>query len=216
MSGYFWCQKCGGTFDPRHTYCPNCDGGLVADLRAEVSRLTSERDELLGARELNRCSIKNLQQEKEQLRAEVSRLTAELAEANAAKARLNRNWCEEQQMRDAAETELAELYARPIPAAQAVPVEFLLDGARFKLSFQPIHCEECGAEHDKVAVEPLGMYANELDGKWIALVPAENDRHLKMKSAQAVPDGDALLFAAEAQCNHDCNQGLNCTCRGEK
>lgn len=57
---------------------------------------------------------------------------------------------------------------------------FLLDGARFKLSFHDIHCDECGAENNRVTIDPLGMYANELQGKWVALVPAENDRHLEL------------------------------------
>jgi hypothetical protein len=46
MSNYFRCGKCGGTFDPSHTYCPNCDGAVVmeqqeriAELEAEVQRL---------------------------------------------------------------------------------------------------------------------------------------------------------------------------------
>lgn len=52
---------------------------------------------------------------------------------------------------------------------QNKPVEFLLDGARFKLSFN-----EDGVCH------PLDQYADELSGRWVALVPAENDKHLKM------------------------------------
>lgn len=57
---------------------------------------------------------------------------------------------------------------------------FLLDGARFKLSFNEVCCEECGTESDRVTVEPLGMYANDLQGRWVALVPAEDDKHLDL------------------------------------
>lgn len=57
---------------------------------------------------------------------------------------------------------------------------FLLDGARFKLSFNEVCCEECGTENDRVTVEPLGMYANDLQGRWVALVPAEDDKHLDL------------------------------------
>jgi hypothetical protein len=71
--------------------------------------------------------------------------------------------------------------------AKQEPVAFLLNGSRFKLSFQSICCEACGAEHDRVSCEPLGMYANELQGAWVALVPAENDRHIRMV-APVVPD----------------------------
>lgn len=75
----------------------------------------------------------------------------------------------------------AMLAAAPQPEpVDGKPVEYLLDGARFKLSFQEIECDECGTESPYVLVTPLDQYANELNGKWVALVPAENDRHLHM------------------------------------
>lgn len=58
---------------------------------------------------------------------------------------------------------------------------FLLGGMRFKLDFSPEACDECGASDGyNTAVRPLDQYADELQGKWIALVPAENDRHLEL------------------------------------
>lgn len=59
---------------------------------------------------------------------------------------------------------------------------FLLDGARLKLSFQVVECDECGHANDRLTVVPLDQYANELDGRWVALVPAENNIHLKLLS----------------------------------
>lgn len=82
---------------------------------------------------------------------------------------------------------------------QAKDSVFLLGGARFKLSFQDIYCEECGAEHDKVTVEPLGMYASDLQGKWVALVPAENDAHLYLEELKQ--QRDELLAALKPFAN---------------
>lgn len=73
---------------------------------------------------------------------------------------------------------------------------FLLDGARFKLSFHDVYCEECGAESDKVTCEPLGMYANDLNGQWVALVPAANDQHLEL--VKLIEQRDTLLAALES------------------
>lgn len=46
MAEYFRCNKCNGTFDPAHTYCPNCDVVAVKELEAENARL---REELAAA-----------------------------------------------------------------------------------------------------------------------------------------------------------------------
>lgn len=70
---------------------------------------------------------------------------------------------------------------------------FLLNGLRLKLSFHEVVCEECGAENDRVTCEPLGMYAQELNGAWVALVPAENDRHLYIEKLS--DQRDELLAA---------------------
>ena len=50
--------------------------------------------------------------------------------------------------------------------------QFLLDGTRFKLSFD-----------SKGRVNALWNYADQLEGRWVALVPAENDCHLKARAA---------------------------------
>ncbi len=39
MSNYFWCSKCGGTFDPAHKFCPNCDGTYVKELEERNAEL---------------------------------------------------------------------------------------------------------------------------------------------------------------------------------
>jgi len=67
------------------------------------------------------------------------------------------------------------------PLKEFTPVEFLLDGARLKLSFRQEECESCGASSAHFHTAPMDQYAEELRGLWVALVPAENDRHLKMK-----------------------------------
>lgn len=78
----------------------------------------------------------------------------------------------------------------------AQPVEFLLGGARLKLSFQQEECESCGASSAHFRTVPLDQYAEELQGQWVALVPAENDRHLKMmktpnRPVEPAPKGSA-------------------------
>lgn len=62
----------------------------------------------------------------------------------------------------------------------AQQVEFLLGGTRLKLSFQQEECESCGASSAHFRTVPMDQYAEELQGRWVALVPAENDRHLRM------------------------------------
>jgi hypothetical protein len=64
-------------------------------------------------------------------------------------------------------------------------VQYLLGGARFKLSFQQAECEHCGEELDEYVVKPLDQYKAELEGEWVALVPAANDQHLKFNSPTA-------------------------------
>lgn len=69
---------------------------------------------------------------------------------------------------------------------------FLLDGARFKLSFNELECDECGHPIGRKCV-PLDQYASELQGQWVALVPAENDRHLELM--KMIEQRDELLAA---------------------
>lgn len=84
---------------------------------------------------------------------------------------------------------------------------FLLDGARFKMSFHDVYCEECGAESDKVTCEPLGMYANNLNGQWVALVPAANDQHLEL--VKLIEQRDTLLAAVKL-CVPELRAWMNC------
>ena len=82
----------------------------------------------------------------------------------------------------------AQKYAAPKvgTGGTAQPVEFLLGGARLKLSFQQEECESCGASSAHFRTVPMDQYAEELQGCWVALVPAENDRHLRMVATHNV------------------------------
>lgn len=60
-----------------------------------------------------------------------------------------------------------------------VPVEYLLNGSRFKLSFQEVECSNCGHSTSEFVCRPLDQYVSELSGEWVALVNAENDKHMK-------------------------------------
>lgn len=73
-----------------------------------------------------------------------------------------------------------EMLAEVGAGETAQPVEFLLGGARLKLSFQQEECESCGASSAHFRTVPMDQYAEELQGQWVALVPAENDRHLRI------------------------------------
>ena len=57
---------------------------------------------------------------------------------------------------------------------------YLLNGRRFKLSYQSIECDDCGSESPYMLVTPLDMFEKELDQQWVALVPAEDDCHLQL------------------------------------
>lgn len=59
---------------------------------------------------------------------------------------------------------------------------FLLNGARLKLSFQEVECDVCGHVNGEYVCRPIDQYAEELQGAWVALVPAENNRHLSMEA----------------------------------
>jgi hypothetical protein len=79
-------------------------------------------------------------------------------------------------------------------------VEFLLDGARFKLSFHQDECPHCGEMLDDYIVRPLEQYREELNGQWVALVPAENDRHLKFTAKPPQPPAEAGEGAVAEVC----------------
>lgn len=75
--------------------------------------------------------------------------------------------------------ERGKAYAKKKASKYALDQEFLLEGMRFKLSFQETECDKCGTMQDRLVCVPLDQYADELDGKWVSLVGAENDKHLK-------------------------------------
>ena len=72
---------------------------------------------------------------------------------------------------------------------------FLLNGARLKLSFQQEECESCGASSAHFRTVPMDQYAEELQGRWVALIAAENDRHLEL--ARLEKQRDELLALAK-------------------
>lgn len=86
------------------------------------------------------------------------------------------------------------------PAApQGEPVKFLANGTRFKMSFF-----DDGDSSDDTFVKCFNNFRGELDGRWVALVPAEDDCHRKLIAATtapapAVPDGYALISVQALQ-----------------
>lgn len=68
------------------------------------------------------------------------------------------------------------LYTAPPSLQSAQPVDYLCDGARFKLSF-----DEKGKTH------MLSGFKAELQGQWVALVDATDNRHMKAVAPVAAP-----------------------------
>jgi hypothetical protein len=65
-----------------------------------------------------------------------------------------------------------EVVSHPIaPVAAQEPVTFLCNATRFKLNF-----------NGQKNCTSLSYFADELQGRWVALVPAENDVHMKMSA----------------------------------
>lgn len=69
-----------------------------------------------------------------------------------------------------------------IPKVQGgEPVPFLLNGTRFKMSFQT----DLDADLDPITtLTCFNNFQNQLDGRWVALVAAEDDVHLKLSTPQ--------------------------------
>jgi hypothetical protein len=76
MSDYFWCGKCGGTFDPSYTYCPNCDGAVVMEQQARISELVAQCDVLMAKREEGDRLILRLTEERAEAKAQRDELLA--------------------------------------------------------------------------------------------------------------------------------------------
>ena len=68
------------------------------------------------------------------------------------------------------------LYTTPPSLQSAQPVDYLCDGARFKLSF-----DEKGKTH------MLSGFKAELQGQWVALVDATDNRHMKAVAPVTAP-----------------------------
>jgi hypothetical protein len=62
-----------------------------------------------------------------------------------------------------------------LPMFSAEPVEYLLDGMRVKLNFNSVG-----------NITSLQNLKHDLQGRWVSFVGAENDKHLKATSPQAL------------------------------
>ena len=83
--------------------------------------------------------------------------------------------------RDDAMTALRAALAEP---EQAEPVKFLANATRFKMAFFQNEDGE-GNQTAGTHVTCFGAFEDELDGRWVALVPAEDDCHLKYTAPPA-------------------------------
>ena len=100
---------------------------------------------------------------------ELERLTTALHKANSQHEHFEREWYLRGDELERLRAELAK------PARE--PAQFLMDGGRFKLNF-----------NGKGNCTTFQNLAHDLQGRWVALVAAENDRHLaKAQTAPAVP-----------------------------
>lgn len=84
---------------------------------------------------------------------------------------------------------------------KTVPVEptretYLLNGMRFKMSFFE---DEDGASY----VTCFNNFEKELDGRWVALVAAEDDRHLEAAQPSPVTELEVMLANAATQAESD-------------
>ena len=77
-------------------------------------------------------------------------------------------------------------------AKDVEPVSFLAQGTRFKLSF--FEHEDDGRGNTGTYVTCFEGFDKELDGRWVALVAAENDKHLNF--THPTHDDTALLRQA--------------------
>ena len=85
-------------------------------------------------------------------------------------------WSEEGIKSRSFEDVYTPLYTAPPSLQSAQPVDYLCDGARFKLSF-----DEKGKTH------MLSGFKAELQGQWVALVDATDNRHMKAVAPVTAP-----------------------------
>lgn len=106
------------------------------------------------------------------LLAENARIEQAVSELHAALA------TEQKQESDSLEVESAGSNARQCPAAVQEPVKYLANGTRFKMSFFENEDSE-GNPENGTYVTCFEGFEKELDGRWVAVVAAEDDCHLK-------------------------------------
>lgn len=76
---------------------------------------------------------------------------------------------------------VAALATQP-PAVQGEPVAFLANGTRFKMAFFD-NADDLGNPTGGTHVTCFSNFAKELDGRWVALVAAEDDQHLRLQQS---------------------------------
>jgi hypothetical protein len=110
-----------------------------------------------------------------------------LAEARAEVERITGEWAALSQDQGKAEREIERLKTEVerLTKAQAdtkvdvEPVKFLANGTRFKLSYLDDYDED-GEPTGATYVSCFEGFEKELDGRWVALVAAENDCHMNL------------------------------------
>lgn len=169
----------------------------IASLRAEVSRLTAELESTQKERNAFQDQCIRLKIEASLLRAQEP--------VGSFRPNDYHGW---QQVADefANDADVTKLYARPIPAAQAVPADYdLANRALFAwgCTGKNMMIAEVLQNGDALAsalrtIIPGAQLMKPLDAD-IAKIVADNAESLYMSSPPAAPDGDALLFAEEAK-----------------
>jgi len=78
----------------------------------------------------------------------------------------------------------AEWEAERVPASE--PVKYLANGTRFKMSFVE-NTDQFGRDTEGTHVTCFESFENDLDGRWVALVAAEDVRHMELADPPAQP-----------------------------
>lgn len=214
--------------------------GLLADLRSRINPAyenvrgteSYERKQCADAIEALQSklgdairSLANWQHQCTELQAENERLKSCLAKANSNHEEFERKWylsCDErdalqakvaglEHIKDALEAHTLVLQSRLDAMGKGEPVQFLANGARFKLV-------NCGPNASGFVGFPKA-----LAGRWVALVAAENDCHLNLAAPKALAplSGEAVkALVAEADYTHESAQSkadfINGIRHGEK
>lgn len=86
--------------------------------------------------------------------------------------------------------------AAPAPQPAQEPVKFLVNGTRFKLSFDT-----------RGRVSSLWNFMDELDGRWVALVAAEDDCHLQSTALPVTAAGEREAGFTTGHCKEHAKPG---------